>query len=58
MFKKDSIDRKSEFRTVISKDGTIVSFLSVGKGSGVIVLPGVLSMAGDYAAFAAMLADL
>jgi len=57
MSKRNSINVKGEFGTVISKDGTIVSFLSVGKGSGVIVLPGVLSMASDYAAFASALAD-
>ena len=57
MSKTNSINRKGEFRTVISKDGTIVNFLSVGKGLGVIVLPGVLSMASDYAIFASALAD-
>lgn len=57
MSKTNSINGKGEFRTVISKDGTIVSFLSVGKGSAVIVLPGVLSMASDYAIFASALAD-
>jgi pimeloyl-ACP methyl ester carboxylesterase len=57
MSKTNSINRKGEFRTVVSKDGTLVSFLSVGKGSGVIVLPGVLSMASDYAIFASVLAD-
>ncbi len=57
MTKTNSHDEKGESATVISKDGTIVSFLSVGKGAGVIVLPGVLSMANDYAAFASALAD-
>jgi pimeloyl-ACP methyl ester carboxylesterase len=57
MSKINSFNRKAEFRTVMSKDGTTVSFRSVGKGLGVIVLPGVLSMASDYAAFAAALAD-
>jgi pimeloyl-ACP methyl ester carboxylesterase len=57
MSKTNSINRKGECRTVISKDGTAVSYLSVGKGPGVIVLPGVLSMASDYAAFASALAD-
>jgi len=57
MTKTNSRDRKGESRTVISMDGTIVSFLSVGKGSGVIVLPGVLSMASDYSAFASALAN-
>jgi pimeloyl-ACP methyl ester carboxylesterase len=57
MSKRNSINRKGEFQTVISKDGTTISYLSVGKGSGVIVLPGVLSKASDYAAFASALAD-
>lgn len=56
MIKTNSHHGKGELRTVISKDGTIVSFLSVGKGPGLIVLPGVLSMASDYAAFASALA--
>lgn len=57
MTKTNSGEEKSESHTVISKDGTIISFLSVGHGSGVIVLPGVLSTASDYAAFASALAD-
>ncbi|HEY1112067.1 MAG TPA: alpha/beta hydrolase [Chitinophagaceae bacterium] len=57
MSKTSSIDSKGESRTVLSQDGTVISFFSVGKGSGVIVLPGVLSMASDYAAFASALAD-
>jgi pimeloyl-ACP methyl ester carboxylesterase len=42
---------------VLSMDGTTVSYLSVGDGPAVIVLPGVLSMASDYAAFARALAE-
>ena len=57
MTKTNSRYGKGELRTVNSKDDTIVSFLSVGKGSGVIVLPGVLSLARDYAVFASALAD-
>lgn len=56
MLKTNSNNKKGEVKTVISQDGTIVSFLSVGKGPGVIVLPGVLSMARDYAAFSSALA--
>ena len=41
----------------ISKDGTTISYLSVGNGQPVLVLPGVLSMASDYAAFARALAE-
>lgn len=44
-------------RTVISRDGTKIGYLSVGHGPSVIVIPGVLSMAADYSAFALALAD-
>ena len=57
MTKTNSRNEKGESRTVISRDGTIISFLSVGTGPGVIVLPGVLSTAGDYATFASALAE-
>jgi pimeloyl-ACP methyl ester carboxylesterase len=43
--------------TVRSKDGTTISYLSVGGGPSVLVIPGVLSMASDYAAFARALAE-
>jgi pimeloyl-ACP methyl ester carboxylesterase len=43
--------------TVRSKDGTTISYLSVGDGPSVLVLPGVLSMASDYATFARTLAE-
>jgi pimeloyl-ACP methyl ester carboxylesterase len=42
---------------VTSKDGTTISYLSVGDGPPVLVLPGVLSTASDYAAFARALAE-
>jgi pimeloyl-ACP methyl ester carboxylesterase len=41
---------------VISKDGTRISYLSYGSGPSVLVIPGVLSMAADYATFAHHLA--
>lgn len=41
---------------VISKDGTRIGFLSTGAGPSVLVVPGVLSMAADYAASAHHLA--
>lgn len=44
------------YRTAISKDGTRIAYLSVGAGPSVIVIPGVLSMAADYTAFASALA--
>ena len=42
---------------VLSKDGTRIGYLSTGGGPSVLVIPGVLSMAADYAAFARHLAD-
>jgi len=44
--------RRSLPRTVISADGTSISYLTTGQGPPVIVVPGALSMAADYAAFA------
>jgi pimeloyl-ACP methyl ester carboxylesterase len=41
---------------VLSKDGTRIGYLSTGGGPSVLVIPGVLSMAADYAAFARHLA--
>jgi pimeloyl-ACP methyl ester carboxylesterase len=41
----------------LSKDGTAVSYLSAGRGPAVIVLPGVLSMAADYAGFACAMGE-
>jgi hypothetical protein len=37
---------------VRSTDGTRIAYLSVGTGPAVLLIPGVLSMAADYAAFA------
>jgi pimeloyl-ACP methyl ester carboxylesterase len=42
--------------TVRSADGTAISYLTVGAGPGVLVIPGALSTADDYAAFARALA--
>ncbi|MBI3673882.1 MAG: alpha/beta hydrolase [Rhizobiales bacterium] len=42
---------------VLSKDGTKIGYLSVGDGPSVLLIPGVLSMAADYAAFARALAE-
>ena len=42
---------------VLSKDGTRIGYLSTGGGPSVLVIPGVLSMAADYAAFARHLAE-
>ena len=43
--------------SVLSKDGTTISYLSMGSGPSVMVIPGALSMAADYAAFARALAE-
>jgi pimeloyl-ACP methyl ester carboxylesterase len=43
-------------RVATSADGTAVEYLSAGRGPHVIVVPGVLAMASDLAAFAALLA--
>ena len=42
---------------VLSRDGTRIGYLSVGTGPSVLVIPGVLSMAADYAAFARALSE-
>src|SRR5688572_33043324 len=42
---------------VLSKDGTKIGYLSVGTGPAVLVIPGVLSMAADYAVFARALSE-
>jgi pimeloyl-ACP methyl ester carboxylesterase len=39
-------------RTVNSADGTAISYLSIGGGPGVIVVPGALTVAADYAELA------
>ena len=43
--------------TVRSRDQTRIGYLSVGNGPAVLVIPGVLSMAADYAAFARALSE-
>jgi pimeloyl-ACP methyl ester carboxylesterase len=45
-------------KTVISMDGTTIAYRTFGSGSPVIVVPGVLSMASDYDAFARALTEL
>ena len=44
-------------RSVYSRDGTKVAYMSLGMGPPVIVIPGVLSMATDYSAFGRALAE-
>jgi pimeloyl-ACP methyl ester carboxylesterase len=43
--------------TVLSKDGAGISYLSMGNGPSLLVIPGALSMAADYVAFARALAE-
>jgi pimeloyl-ACP methyl ester carboxylesterase len=43
--------------TVISKDGTVISYKSIGQGPGVIVLHGAYSSSDDFTLFAQELAD-
>jgi pimeloyl-ACP methyl ester carboxylesterase len=43
--------------TVTSRDGTAISYLTVGEGDGVLVLGGAWRAAGDYLAFGRALAD-
>jgi pimeloyl-ACP methyl ester carboxylesterase len=42
---------------VRSRDGTTIGYLSVGTGPALLVIPGVLSMAADCAAFARALSE-
>jgi pimeloyl-ACP methyl ester carboxylesterase len=42
---------------VLSQDGAKISYLTMGGGPSVLVIPGSLSMAADYAAFASALAE-
>jgi pimeloyl-ACP methyl ester carboxylesterase len=44
-------------RTVRSRDGTTISYRTVGHGPAVIVIPGAMSTADDYAAFADALGE-
>jgi len=43
--------------TVLSQDGAKISYLTMGSGPAVIVIPGALSMATSYTAFASALAE-
>src|SRR5690348_15392612 len=43
--------------TVRSQDGATISYLTMGKGPAVLVIPGALSVAATYTAFARALAD-
>lgn len=43
--------------TVVSLDGATISYLQIGSGPSVMVIPGAFSMAADYAAFGTALAE-
>lgn len=53
---KKSDTPEAAIHIVHSKDGTRIAYLSTGGGPSVLVIPGVLSMAADYTAFARHLA--
>ncbi|BCL79453.1 alpha/beta hydrolase [Ktedonobacteria bacterium brp13] len=42
---------------VLSRDGAKISYLTMGSGPSVLVIPGALSIAADYAAFASALSE-
>jgi pimeloyl-ACP methyl ester carboxylesterase len=44
-------------QVVLSKDEAKISYLTMGSGPAVLVIPGALSMAADYAAFGSALAE-
>ncbi len=52
MIEHDTTTTRNTTSTVRSSDGTTISYLSVGSGPAVIVVPGALSLASDYTAFA------
>jgi pimeloyl-ACP methyl ester carboxylesterase len=47
----------STIHAVVSQDGTKISYLTLGSGPAIIVIPGALSLAADYAAFGRALAE-
>jgi pimeloyl-ACP methyl ester carboxylesterase len=57
MIEHDTNTTRSTVSTVRSSDGTTMSYLSVGSGPAMIVVPGALSRASDYAAFARQLSE-
>jgi len=57
MTKPHTITVIDTIHTVLSKDGAKISYLSMGGGPPVLVIPGALSIAAGYAAFARALAE-
>jgi pimeloyl-ACP methyl ester carboxylesterase len=52
-----SMSATDTIHTVVSQDGAKISYLTLGSGPAVIVIPGALSLATDYAAFGRALAE-
>jgi pimeloyl-ACP methyl ester carboxylesterase len=52
-----SIRTTGTTHAVVSQDGATLSYLTMGSGPSVIVIPGTLSMAADYATFGSALAE-
>lgn len=57
MMKSSTDTTTTTIRTLLSRDGTSISYLSIGSGPAVMVIPGALSMAAGYADFAHTLAQ-
>jgi pimeloyl-ACP methyl ester carboxylesterase len=57
MNKSTHASRVATRHIVLSRDGTRIGHLSIGRGPSVLVIPGVLSVAADYAAFACALSE-
>jgi len=53
----DDTRAAATWRTVTSADGTAIGYLTTGNGPPVIVVPGTLGTAADFASFAALLAQ-
>jgi pimeloyl-ACP methyl ester carboxylesterase len=54
---RDAEDPAAAWRTVTSADGTAISYSTLGRGASVIVVPGTLEMAADFALFAHQLSQ-
>lgn len=52
-----SISTTGTTYTMVSQDGATISYLTLGSGPSVIVIPGTLSTAADYATFGSALAE-
>ncbi|MGA7237052.1 MAG: alpha/beta hydrolase [Bryobacteraceae bacterium] len=57
MTKTQSNTRNGHTSTVLSRDGAAIGYISLGSGPSVVVIPGALSVASGYTAFASCLAN-